>query len=256
MFVIIRPFLFVFCLSDIYKGSLWTHKAQFITMQLHYTSIRHQTLGRLLVPPGIVWGNAAGLSVPRWVLPFPDRCGGLSDRFDGTVGVCLKLIPWTWLRLTVGVFPPRLSRQKRHLSLVFRYAFSVCVSAFPEEMHKNDIAVSLFILSWNLLWTEMMSFVRAYLTVCSPHGSFMPYTVYREYCSCCQPQWILSFPLCVSVSLKRLSAHLLSTRNTTCRNFRVLFSLQSTQAGSLPQCSVTISAYTMHHFQPDSWLQM
>lgn len=48
------------------------------------------------------------------------------------------------------------------------------MSAFPEEMHKNYIAVSLFMFSWNLMLTEMMSFVWAYLAVCSPHWSFVP----------------------------------------------------------------------------------
>lgn len=75
-------------------------------------------------------------------------------------------------------------------------------------------------------------------------------------CSYCQAQWILSFSFCVSVPLKRLSAHLSSTKATTCRNFGVWFCFQSTQAVSVPQFSVTISAHSMHHFQLDSWLQM
>lgn len=129
------------------------------------------------------------------------------------------------------------------------------MSAFPGEMHKNYIAVSLFMFSWNLMLTEMMMFCMGLSRSVFSTLVFRAMSVYK-CCGCCQPQWVLSFPFCVSVSLKRLSAYLSSTRNTTCRNYRVLFSLQSTQAGSLPQCSVTISTCSTHHFQPDSWLQM
>lgn len=150
----------------------------------------------------------------------------------------------------MDVFPPRLSRQKRCFSLVFLY---VCISQRDAQKLHRCFIIHVFMESHVDRDDEFcMGLSRSVFSTLV----FRATSVYRECCGCCQPQWILSFPFCVSVSLKRLSAYLSSTRNTTCRNYRVLFSLQSTQAGSLPQCSVTISTCSTHHFQPDSWLQM